>query len=141
MNDGPLIELIDHTADVGLDVRAADGPAAYAAVAEGMFDILLDRSRVEPAESWEVQVDGADSGELLVTWLEELLYLYESEGRALRSCTVLDLSSTHLRAEVTGERFDRTKHDPHVQIKAVTYHQLHAEETPDGFHIRVIFDI
>jgi SHS2 domain-containing protein len=137
----PRVRSIDHTADVGLQVEA-DGPAAaFAAVAEAMIGIMVTRSQIEPRESWSVGVEAAGWEDLLVTWLEEILYLFEMEGRVPHRITMAEITSNHLAATVQGERLDRTRHEVGVQIKAVTYHQLRAEETDKGFEIQVIFDI
>src|SRR5437588_8843539 len=73
------IEQIDHTADVGIRVRAASPSSAFIAAAEAMFDIMVDRSNVQEREEWTVGVDAEGWDELLVAWLEELLYRWEIE--------------------------------------------------------------
>ena len=141
MATGAHVEALDHTADVGLVVRADAPDVAFAAVAEAMVDIMVNREQVEEAESWQVEVEADGWEDLLVTWLEEVLYRFEMDGLVPHSCHVDAISPTHLLATLCGEHLDRDKHEMGVQIKAVTYHQLRAEETGEGFEIRVILDI
>jgi SHS2 domain-containing protein len=137
----PRVEAIDHTADVGLRVWAATSAEAFAAVAEAMFDIMVEREGIEDAHRWQVAVDADDWEDLLIAWLEELLYLYETERMVLHSCHVREIGPSHLDAELAGDYLNPERHPTRVQIKAVTYHQLRAEETAEGFEIQVIFDI
>lgn len=135
------VELIDHTADIGVRVQAPSPAEAFCAVAEAMFDFMVERDAVAPAETWQMRVEAEGWEDLVVTWLEELLYGFESQGLIPRTCHVQELDSSHVLAELAGEHLDPHRHETKLQIKAVTYHQLRAEETGEGFVIQVIFDI
>lgn len=132
---------IDHTADVGIRVSAPSASEAFVAAAGGMMDIMVDRTHVAERETWSVEVEATAWDDLLVAWLEELLYRYEMAQLIPKRIELRDLSPDRLAAELHGERLDPERHDTGVQIKAVTYHQLRAEETEGGFEIQVIFDI
>ncbi|GAC1650078.1 MAG: archease [Acidobacteriaceae bacterium] len=106
-----------------------------------MFDFIVNREEIRETQQRTVQIESEGWEELLVVWLEELLYLFENDGFVLRRCTMRRLASTHLQAEISGETLDRFWHETKVQIKAVTYHLLRAESTDDGFLTQVIFDI
>ena len=135
------VELLDHTADVGVRVHADNAIAAFTAIAEAMFDVMVDRDQIEDVQTWEIRVEAEGWEDLVVAWLEELLYRYEMDLLVPYRCHIAELSPTHLLATLHGDRLDRARHDTGVQIKAVTYHQLVAEETPEEFVIQVIFDI
>jgi SHS2 domain-containing protein len=135
------IELIDHTADIGLRIKAVTPAAAFAALTEGMFGIMVKRETITTTHLWRESVQGRDWEDLLVRWLEELLFRYESEGLAVRECHVRSIDPTHVEAELKGCPIDPSVQEMGVQIKAVTYHQLAAHETDDGFVAQVIFDI
>ena len=139
--DAPVVIPIDHTADVGVRIIARTPTEAFAAAAEAMFDVMIDRGGVSRSEVWQVEVDAAGWEDLLVTWLEELLWRHESEGMMLHSPLIGSISPTHLKAVVEGEVFHRDRHERRTQVKAVTYHQLRAEETDQDFEVQVIFDI
>ena len=74
------IEQIDHTADVGLRIVATTPADAFSALAEGMVDFMVERAGLEAAARRPVTVRGNGWEDLIVRWLEEILYLYESEG-------------------------------------------------------------
>jgi SHS2 domain-containing protein len=135
------VNIVDHTADVGLQVRASSPAEAFKAVGEAMFDIMLHREEVDERETWRISVAATDWEDLLVRWLEELLYRYEIDGLVVRRCFIREIVPDHLNADAVGEHLDTGKHQPKIQIKAVTYHQLKAQQASDGFEIQVIFDI
>jgi SHS2 domain-containing protein len=135
------VELIEHTADIGVRVRAATPAEAFAAVAEAMFDIMVKRDQVAAVHWWTLRVSANGWESLVVLWLEELLYRYEVERIVVRTCRIQEIAPDHLVAELSGDYFNPQSHEVRLQIKAVTYHQLRAEQTAEGFEIQVIFDI
>lgn len=134
-------QIIDHTADIGLRVVAATPAEAFATLTEDMFGIMVARETVAEKERWEESVEARSWEDLVVAWLDELLYRYESERLIAKTCRVTEISSTAIAAELFGDYLDPEVHETGVQIKAVTYHQLHAAETEEGFEVQVIFDI
>lgn len=144
MTSGPepvRIETMDHTADVGLRVRAATPREAFVAVAQGMFDVMVDRARVPSRLVRDIRVNAEGWPDLVIAWLEELLYLYETERVVPHHIEIVELTPAYLSARLHGDTLHPGRDEPGVQIKAVTYHRLQAEETRDGFEIQVVFDI
>ncbi len=134
-------EVMDHTADLGLIARGRDLKEAFAGMAYGMFSQIAGLDNVAETESRTVEVSAPDREALLVEWLNELLYLLDAEGLLLKRFDIQELSDTHLRAVVRGEKADPKKHELKMAIKAATYHMLKIEQTGDGFRAQVIFDI
>ena len=106
-----------------------------------MFDILADIEKVEERDSLDIQASAGNVEELLVAWLDELLYRYETERFIGRRFVIEDMSDTSLRASVFGEKIDPDRHEIRTEIKSVTYHQLKVEKTDDGWKAQVIFDV
>ena len=134
-------ELLDHTADIGIiafgrNVSEAFGNAAYA-----MFEILTNIDTIEETERLDFEVSADSIEELLVAWLDELLYQYETERFICSRFSITDMSGTSLCASVFGEKIDPARHEIKTEIKSVTYHQLKVEETDDGWKAQVIFDV
>lgn len=95
---------VDHTADLALRVKARTLPALFEQAALGMGRLARgedppdDPGSGHPSEVREVAVEGLDCEELLVCWLNELLYLGETER-----LWVADIESLEIGAE--GARF------------------------------------
>ena len=138
----PRYEPLEHTAEAGVVAHGATLAEAFANVAEGMYDLMLELDGVEERESREIALEDQNSEALLVDWLLELLFLTETEGLVFRRFAVDELSETRLRARVWGERFDPERHRSHnVVVKAVTHYLLEIGREDGGYRVQVLFDI
>ena len=70
------LEQIDHTADVGIMVRAGNLEALFARAAWGMFSVITDMGDVREVERREISLEAEDQEALLLRWLSELNYLH-----------------------------------------------------------------
>jgi len=132
---------LDHTADLGLEVRGGTLPELYAHAAEGMCALFFDLPAVRPRQERTVAAQGHDREEVLVDWLGDLLYMVEVEQFLPCRFEVVELDETHLCARVAGEPFDPQRHRWRTGIKAATYHDLHVRQEPGGeWSVRIIFD-
>ena len=137
--------LIEHTADVGLELRAATIDELFVDAAAGLVDVITDAASVEPHAERAVEVEAAALDLLLVAWLEELLYRFDVDGElyARGAARVVEGASGawSVQARLAGERFDSARHPLKVQVKAITYHELEVARDEQGWRARVIFDI
>ncbi len=128
---------IEHTADWAFRVRAADLPGLFVHAALAVYRMgdvaLAPGARVERA----VRVTGVDHESLLVAWLNELLYLGESEGLAFDELAVERLTDTELVARVRGSRVERWG----KYIKAATYNDLEIRQSEKGYEVTVVVDV
>ena len=134
-------ETFEHTADLGLRVRAATLDELFADAARGLFSMIVpELDSVRPAESVNFQLAGQPSDLLLFDWLNELLYTYEV-GHLLLAQFEVRVSETGLTATARGEPIDQTRHKLDHEVKAITYHGLKLERTNDSWLAEVIVDI
>ncbi len=131
-------EELDHTADVGIRAYGATLEELFGNAAAGMFSIIADPEKVKPVGEVEVRVEGEDLEELMVNWLQELLYLHETQ-RLLLCAFDVALEGLTLRASARGERIDKHRHELRTVVKAVTYHNIKVD--PEKGVAEVIFDI
>ena len=132
---------IDHTGDLGMQVFGADLHELFAHAAWGLFDLMTDAERIEPRLSRDLAIEAIDLEDLMVRWLGELLYAYDTDRFLTVSAVFHTLEPTRLRATLRGEPFDAARHPIDTEIKAVTYHQIAVERLDTGWQARVIFDI
>ncbi len=120
-------------------VRAADPTTLFVCAALAMF-ALMDLHVDQTAEELTVAMtlDAMDIESLMVDWLSELVYLHETTGVVFDLILIQDWSPTHLAATVSGRRPQQT---PHLQVKAVTYHDLLVVAEGDAWTAQVYFDI
>jgi SHS2 domain-containing protein len=132
--------IIDHTADTGIEAHAETLGEVFAQTALGMFDFLAGLTSIEEREWREVHAEATDREALLVAWLNELVFLFSTDGLLLRRFEILEMSDTHIRARCHGERLDRLRHHVVAEVKSATYHMLQVKKNR-VWRARVILDI
>ena len=129
------------TADVGVESWGDTLSEAFEAQAEGMFDVMAELPGVRPVEDFNIEAEGADDETLLVAFLNELLFLFDARGVLFCEFKVAEIRGGKLKAAARGEKIDPSRHVMKTPVKAVTYHMIKAEKTPEGFRTRVVYDI
>lgn len=133
------VEEIAHTAEVGLRLWAAEPGTLFACAGEAMFALMgLDVDESAAARTREVALASMDTESLLVDWLNELVYLFETTGEVYPQIEVVAWEPQRLVATVQGRR---PAGAPRMQIKAVTYHELVVRREGEGWLAEVTFDI
>ncbi len=76
------VEVFEHTADVGLRVRAGALDELFRTAAEGLFDsIVVNREDIRALEREDVTLAAETPAELLAAWLNELIFRCETQHR------------------------------------------------------------
>jgi SHS2 domain-containing protein len=136
-----MYEFFEHTADLGLRVRAPTLDALFAEAAEALFAAIVeDLGSVQPLQQVPLRLTGDDREFLLFDWLKELLYRWDAE-HLLFSKFEVRLDGAELNATAWGEPLDPDRHLLSHEVKAITYHGLRVEPTADGWLAEVIVDI
>lgn len=128
---------VEHTADWAIKVWAPDLEGLLRAAAEGMFRLLEVHPTSDQGTKEQFEVSADDAETLLVSWLEELLFLHEMHGQAISISNIKLIDALRLQANV--QRLPATK--PKKQIKAVTFHQLAIKEHDDRLQTEIVFDV
>ena len=136
-----MYETFDHTADLGLRVRAADLDGLFAEAAEALFSAVVEDLRtVRPVREIAVRLAGEDREYLLFDWLKALLYHFDAD-HLLFSRFEVRLADGGLTGKAWGEPLDRSRHELSHEVKAITYHGLRVERAEGGWLAEVIVDI
>ncbi len=125
----PPFEQVDHTADLALRVRGRDLGELFVNAAEGLASLLVDRATVRRSMERLIELGASDAEELLVTWLQEILYLLEGRREIHADFRMEMITPQSLHAVCVGERLDPGRHKLQAEIKAATYHDLRIRET------------
>lgn len=136
-----IYESLSHTGDLGMLVYGRDLPELFAHAAWAMFDLMSDATTIRPQHAVTVSIEATDVADLLVRWLNELLYLYDTQRFLTCTATFTTLEPLCLTATAQGEAFDPARHPIDTEIKAVTYHQIAVEQVGERWQARVIFDL
>jgi SHS2 domain-containing protein len=131
-------ENLEHTADVMIRAYGSTMEECFANAAYGMMDQILDTASVEMKAMERFSVEGANREDLLYNFLSEVLFIFDAKRLALSEFTV-SLKDGELDCTARGEWFDREKHSPKQEIKAVTYHMMQVNEADPS--VTVLFDV
>ena len=133
-------EIVNHTADVGIVAYGADVSQAFTNAAKALFSLITELDDVAEILHRDIELVAPDEESLLVGWLNELIYLFDTENIVFKRFDVTKLSNTQLKAISYGEKVDSTKHRLKTGVKAATYHMLKVDKD-DGCRVQVLFDI
>jgi SHS2 domain-containing protein len=132
--------LLPHTADLLVEVRAADFPTLCAASVEALFSLMTDRRKIRPAERRTLESVPGSPEEALRSILRQALLFFSLDRYLVRDAGA-SMVSGKVVVSVRGERMEGTRHPVYREVKAVTAHALAAEEGPSGFTARFILDV
>ncbi|WP_337174723.1 archease [Paludisphaera sp.] len=137
------VEVFDHTADLGLRIEAGDLSDLFRTAAEGLFDVVTaDRSTIEPREDEPVELSADSPEQLLVDWLNELIFRVETRHALYaRFDVTVAADGRSLRGSIAGEPMDAERHVLDHEVKAATHHAVVVERAGDGWRAEVIVDI
>jgi SHS2 domain-containing protein len=132
---------LPHTADVRVALES-DSLAGLLRDGVAVLRILLvGDSPVEEHTEHPIALDTGDPEETLLTLLREALLRYETDGFVPAEIRFDRPRSTRLEGALVGEPFDRRRHEPEPEVKAVTRHGLTVRHDAAGWHAEVVFDV
>ncbi len=134
-------EIFEHTADVGLQAFGSTLSELFVHAAQGMGSLLVPTEQVRVVTSRQITVNGHDTISLLIAWLSELIFLFDTEYLLFRDFVIETISDTQLTGRASGEPYDRQRHDLSSAIKAVTWHEAAITRVDDRYQARIIFDL
>lgn len=168
MKDDKKYRLINHTADLGIEVYGEGLQELFSNAGFALFDIMTDISRVKETTKKVITVEGNDLEQLMVNWLNDLLYLFDVEGLLFKKFEVKEVANRSwesgvesresgvriqdsglktrgsrliLRALIAGECYDPDRHVIETAVKAATYHQIQVVKENDRWRARIIIDL
>jgi len=132
---------LPHTADAGLEITAFSvedlvTEAARAFYAFMFGEVSLVRSLEEHTEH-SVELECMDLLELFVSWLNELLYIYDTKEKVF-SPEIVEVDLKRARLLTKGNL--HVAPSPARAVKAVTYGGAEISEGPP-WRLRVYFDL
>lgn len=135
-----MYEIIDRSTDLLLRVTGSNLPLLFTEAARGLTAMLVDAPQ-EVLPEQEISFNVAGSPEeldyLLFDWLNELLYLFDTEEILLAEFDVA-LTEDGLTATARGERLDPGRHRLAYEVNNISYDHLFIEQTAAGFVAEVV---
>ena len=149
-------EVIDYTSDVKIRAYGRNIEELFENSARGMFSLIgkNKKFRLNNIDKiFIIKIKGASYEELLVSWLENLLFYHETKKILFFDFKIIsffpdkneaDINPEYsLEAKASGERIDLKKHEILTHIKGPTYHNLNIIQDIKNeiFEVNIIFDV
>jgi SHS2 domain-containing protein len=127
---------VEHTADYSILVRDRELPGLFRQAVHAVHQLC--GLQVDESESVQrtIVLHAPDMEDLLVAWLEELLFDIETARQAWVPLEI-QLTGFDLDARVDCFQIKNMSRE----IKAVTYHQLEVRRTGEIWEAAIVFDV
>jgi len=129
----------DLTSDVMFEADGKSLRELFESAAEALMSIICDIGSVEPKKSLDVSIRGSGREELMMSWLQELIALVDTEGMFFSKFELQEIDEKHIRARVSGEKATPAKGG--TVVKAVTYHKFRLARSNSGYIMTATLDI
>ena len=116
---------------------AADREDLFIQAAQGLYGLVRAQLVSAPRVNRHLELRAIDYESLLIAWLNELLYLHESENLGFDQWDITHLDPRCLVATLRGAALQTWQKD----VKAATYHNLSIVATAAGLEATVVLDV
>lgn len=140
----PTRKYLEHTADILFQAEAESLPELFVQCALAVEESQFDLNTVEINEEVEIKKENKQIDLLLFDFLDELLFYKDSEMLVLNKFKIdiiEDDNKFTLSCKAFGEKIDQEKHQPEIDVKAITMHEFKVEKHAEGWFAQVLLDI
>ena len=134
-------EFFDHTADIGIRAQGATLGELFIRMAQALTELIAEDSILQPAARRTIQLFAKNETDLLLVWLQELLFWFSTDRFVSVAYDFDEVNATTLRGVLRGDIFDPARHTQGREVKAITRHLLEVTQQGDQWHGQVIVDI
>jgi len=139
-------EFRDHTADVQVRSWGPSLEEAFSQTAYSLMTTITPNLKIiTPEIEKKMIIKAKDKEALLVDFLSEFLYIFDVYELVFSKIHISKIEKFNdnykLNATLRGEKFDSTKHEIGIEVKAITYSFINIEEKHDSTLIDIVFDI
>lgn len=138
------IRILEHTADIAVEVFAGDIEHLFIFAAEAWLTAVADTEKATSDEERDIMLSSSSLEVLLVDFLSELNYLLNTKKWIYLDTEKISIKQNGkftLIAKVKGTKLNENNVKLKNEIKAITFHQMNIEKIENGFITKIIFDI
>ena len=132
-------EFFDVTADIGFTAYGNNLNECYENAGIALFNVISNTDNIKPDKEFTFEIQSEDYVSLLYDYLEELLFLHETEFFLCSDFKVELMDNYQLKATIKGEEIDWSKHTRGCEVKAITYHMM--EVNTEKLYLKAILDL
>jgi len=131
-------EFLEHTADIKFRAFGKSIEEVFENSALAMFNSMSEE-KIKQNKKAKIKVSGKDYESLLYNFLEELVFLFDSEGFFVGEVKNLKINEKELSAEIIGD--SAKNYEIHVDVKAITYNEMFVKKIKDVWTSQVVLDV
>lgn len=132
-------------ADAAFEAFGGTLEELFWAAAEATLGVMIeDVEKIDGLIERQVVLANQALDLLLFDWLHEIIFYKDAESLLLRPRGLrieTGAGEQRLSGRLAGEPLDPSRHQPLLDVKAVTLHRLEVRETPSGWYATVVLDI
>lgn len=140
----PFHKFLDHTADVFFVAKADTLPALFNECALAVEETMVEVTKVKLKDKVKILGESDKVESLLFDFLDELLF-FKDYRQLVFSKFDIDIKESSgkysLVCQAQGEKIDFSRHEPKVDVKAITMHEFKVEKVKDAWKAQVLIDI
>jgi SHS2 domain-containing protein len=136
-------EFLPHTADVKFRAYGKSLEEAFSNAALALTEVIVEPSKIKAKVEKEIEVESEDEKALLYDFLEQFLFLLDTEGFLLHEVKRLKIEKKEdyvLKAVVVGDS-ELEEYETETHIKAVTYQEMEIKKERNRFILQVVLDL
>ena len=116
-----------HTADAKFQAFGETLEEAFCYAAQAMVSLMWDPEKIEAKIEYKLCVSGKDEKQLLVNFLEDILFKLDSKLFLLKTveeiCCDKENNQVTLKAVLSGDTFSE-RYETFGEVKAITYNEM-----------------
>ena len=130
----PHWEHFDHDADIGIRGIGPTLSQSFEQGALALIAVMTDLEKIRLTRSLAITCSAADPEILFLDWINELIFQMTTKDLLFGRFEV-EINKELLTATAYGERVDRDKHQPAVEIKGATFTELRVYQNADAMWV------
>tara|TARA_Y100000310_G_C20469374_1_gene709209 strand:- start:186 stop:599 length:414 start_codon:yes stop_codon:yes gene_type:complete len=134
-------KFLEHTADVKFQAKGRTIEKAFSEAAMALKETIAGEEEIKEKTKKKIKVKGKDNEALLYNFLEEFIFLLDSEGFIFSKIKKIkiNIEKGEIEAEVLGDKAREYKFTN--DVKAITYNSMFVKQKKQGWEVQVVVDV
>ena len=131
-------EFLEHTADVKFQAWGKTLEETFSNCALALAKTLC-KCLIRRKKTYKINAFGQDNESLLYNFLEELIFLFDTEHFIFGKVTEIKIKDNKLIAKVTGDDVER--YETRTYVKSPTYNEMFIKKEKGRWLAQVVLDV
>lgn len=129
---------LPHTSEVKFKAYGKTLDNAFENAALALSQVIAKENKIRNTAKKEIKVRGENKENLLYSFLEEILYLFDAEHFIVAKAEV-KINENNLKATLYGD--DSSNYKSLGEVKAITYSEMQIKKVSSGWEVQVVVDV